>query len=321
MKKFLAALAACAAFTCVPAGAQEWPQTPIRLIIAFGPGGGTDIVGRILQQPMQDKLGQPVVVENRPGAGGILGADAVARADKDGYTLGVMTNGHVIAGVLTSSPKYDTATAFETIGMIATAGLIIAARPDFPANNIQELIAQAKANPGKISFASPGFGGTQHFTGELFKQLAGVDMLHVPFRTSPEIISAVLGKQVDLLFDTIPAVLGQVQGGQLKALAVTGSARFPALPNVPTVAESGGLPGYDVSTWYGLIAPKGLPPAVTAKLNKVLNEVLADKDVQERLAKAGLVARSSTPDDFGKYIVSEVARWDGVREGAKIPKQ
>jgi tripartite-type tricarboxylate transporter receptor subunit TctC len=324
MKRFFAAAAVmAAAVTSFSAHAQntgDWPQKPIRLIIAFGPGGGTDIVGRIIQQPLQDKLGQPVVVENRPGAGGIIGADAVARADKDGYTLGIMTNGHVIAGVLTNTPKYDTETAFETIGMIATAGLAIAARPDFQANTVKDLIAMAKANPGKINFASPGFGGTQHFTGELFKQLSGTDMVHVPFRTSPEIISAVLGKQVDLLFDTIPAVLGQVQSGQLKALAVTGPTRAPSLPNVPTVIESG-LPAYDVTTWYGLIAPKGLPPAVTAKLNKTLNEVLAMPDVKDKIAKAGLDTRTSTSTEFGSYVVSEVKRWDGVREGAKIPKQ
>jgi tripartite-type tricarboxylate transporter receptor subunit TctC len=227
----------------------------------------------------------------------------------------------VIAGVLAATPKYDTATAFETIGTIATAGLIIATRPDFPANSVADLISQAKANPGKISFASPGFGGTQHFTGELFKQLAGVDMLHVPFRTSPEVITAVIGKQVDLLFETIPAVIGQVQGGQLKALAVTGAQRFPSLPNVPTVIESGGVQGYDVTTWYGLIGPRGLPPAVTAKLSKTLNEVLADKAVQEKLTKAGLVSQPSTPEAFDKYLTSEVARWEKVREAAKIAKQ
>lgn len=304
-----------------PAAAQEWPQKPIHLIIGFGAGGGTDIVGRIIQQPMQDRLGQPVIIENRPGAGGTIGADAVARADKDGYTLGLLVNGHVISGVLAKTPRYDTATAFDAVGLVATASLMIAARPDFPANTAKEVIALAKAEPGKLSFGSPGFGGTQHFTGELFKQMAQLDMLHVPFRTSPELATAVMGKQVDILFDTVPAVLGMVRSGQLKPLAVTGEARFPAVPDVPTVKESGALPGYVVSTWYGLVAPRGTPPTVLAKLNTALRDTLADKDVRDKLAKAGAVAEHSTPEVFRQHIVDEVARWEKVREGAKIPKQ
>src|SRR5216684_433755 len=159
--------------------AQEWPQRSIRVIVAFGPGGGTDIVGRIIALAMQDKLGQPVVIENRPGAAGTLGNEAVARADKDGYTLGIMTAGQIIAAVMNKSLRYDTLTAFDPVSMVATAGLIIVTRPDFPADDVKQLIAAAKANPGKLSFASPGFGATQHFTGELFKQIAGADMLHV----------------------------------------------------------------------------------------------------------------------------------------------
>jgi tripartite-type tricarboxylate transporter receptor subunit TctC len=301
--------------------AQEWPQRTIRIVVAFGPGGGTDIVGRIIAQAMQDKLGQPVVIENRPGAAGTLGNEVVARADKDGYTLGIMTAGQIIAAVMNKSLRYDTLTAFDPVSQIATAGLIIVTRPDFPAGDVKELIAAAKANPGKISFASPGFGATQHFTGELFRQTSGVNILHVPFRTSPEAISAVLGKQVDVLFDTVSAVLGQVQSGQLKALAVTGKDRFPAVPNVPAAIESGLLPGYDVTTWYGFFAPRGTPPAVIAKLNKTLNEILADGAVQERLTKAGVVVRGSTPEAFGKHMADEYARWNAVREAAGIAQQ
>jgi tripartite-type tricarboxylate transporter receptor subunit TctC len=301
--------------------AQEWPQRSIRIVVAFGPGGGTDIVGRIIAQAMQDKLGQPVVIENRPGAAGTLGNEVVARADKDGYTLGIMTAGQIIAAVMNKSLRYDTLTAFDPVSQVATAGLIIVTRPDFPAGNVKELIAAAKANPGKISFASPGFGATQHFTGELFRQTSGVNILHVPFRTSPEAISAVLGKQVDVLFDTVSAVLGQVQSGQLKALAVTGKDRFPAVPNVPAAIESGLLPGYDVTTWYGFFAPRGTPPAVIAKLNKTLNEILADGAVQERLTKAGVVVRGSTPEAFGQHMADEYARWTAVREAAGIAQQ
>ena len=303
------------------AAAQEWPQRSIRMIVSFGPGGGADIVGRIVAQAMQDKLGQPVVIENRPGAGGTLGNEAVARADKDGYTLGIMTAGQIIAAVTSKSLRYDTLTAFDPVAQVATAGLIIVTRPDFPAGSVRELIAAAKASPGKISFASPGFGATQHFTGELFRQTAGVDILHVPFRTSPEAIAALLGKQVDVLFDTVSAVLGQVQSGQLKALAVTGKDRFPAVPDVPAAIESGLLPGYDVTTWYGVFAPAGTPPAVVAKLNATINAILAEETVRQQLTKAGVVVRGSTPDAFGKLLASEYARWNKVREAAGIAQQ
>jgi tripartite-type tricarboxylate transporter receptor subunit TctC len=304
-----------------PASAQDWPQKNIKMIVPFGPGGGGDIVGRIIAQALQDKLGQPVVVENRPGAGGTIGNDAVARADKDGYTLGVMTAGQIIAAVMTKSLRYDTLTAFDPVSQVATAGLMIVTRPDFPASNVKELIAAAKANPGKLSFASPGFGATQHFTGELFRQTAGINILHVPFRTSPEAMAAVLGKQVDVLFDTVSALLGQVQGGQLKALAVTGKDRFPAVPDVPAAIESGLLPGYDVTTWYGIFAPRDVPPAIIAKLNKTINESLGEDVVRDRLTKAGVVVKGSTPEAFGKHLESEFARWNKVREAAGIPQQ
>lgn len=322
-KPMLALAAACAmaAGLAAPAQAQDWPQRTIRIIVGFGPGGGTDIVGRIVAQALQDKLGQPVVVENRPGAGGTLGADVVARAEKDGYTLGILTNGHIISGVLNTSLPYDTLTAFEPVSLIATAGLAIVTRPDFPVSNVKELVEAAKASPGKITFASVGFGGTQHFTGELFMQVAGVRMLHVPYRTSPEAISAVFGKQVDVMFDTVTAVLGQIQAGRLKALAVTGKERFPAVPDVPAAIESGVLPGFDVTTWYGLFAPRGTPATVVARLNRVLNETIMEESVRNRLSKVGVIATGSTPDGFGKHMVSEYARWNAVREAAGIPQQ
>jgi tripartite-type tricarboxylate transporter receptor subunit TctC len=303
------------------ARAQDWPQRPVRIIVPFGPGGGADIIGRIVAQALQDKLGQPVVIENRPGAAGTLGNEAVARADKDGYTLGIMTAGQIIAAVMNKSLRYDTLTAFDPVAQVATAGLIIVTRPDFPADDVKQLVAAAKANPGKLSFASPGFGATQHFTGELFRQTADIDILHVPFRTSPEAISAVLGKQVDVLFDTVSAVLGQVQSGQLKALAVTGKDRFPAVPEVPAAIESGVLPGYDVTTWYGVFAPRGVPREIIAKLNKVINESLREEAVQKRLTTAGVVVRGSTPEAFGEHMAREFARWNAVREAAGIPQQ
>ncbi len=232
-----------------------------------------------------------------------------------------MTAGQIIASVTRKTMRYDTLTAFAPVGQIATASLMIVTRPDFPANNVKELIAAAKADPGKIVFASPGFGATQHFAGEMFKQTAGITLLHVPFKTTPEAINAVLGKHADILFDTVSAVIGHVQSGQLKAIAVTGKDRFPAVPNVPAAIESGMMPGYDVTTWYGMFAPKGTPPAVIAKLNKVLNETLADPEVRKRLDKVGVVVKSSTPKEWGDFMANEYQRFDKVRETAGIPQQ
>jgi tripartite-type tricarboxylate transporter receptor subunit TctC len=304
-----------------PSCAQDWPLRPIRMIVSFGPGGGADIIGRILADSMQAKLGKPVVIENKPGAGGIIGNEAVANAEPDGYTLGVMTAGQIIAAVTRKNMRYDTLTAFAPVGQIATASLLIVTRPDFPANNVKELVAAAKADPGKIVFASPGFAATQHFAGEMFKQTAKVNLLHVPFKTSPEAINATLGKHADVLFDTVSALIGHVQSGQLKALAVTGKDRFPAVPDVPAASESGVLPGYDVTTWYGLFAPRGTPEPVIAKLNKTMNESLADETVRQRMAAAGVVVKTSTPQAFGDFMAAEYKRWDAVREAAGIPQQ
>jgi len=323
MRIFVAAMAALivAAGLTRPAAAQDWPQQPIRIVVSFGPGGGADIIGRILAESMQSKLGKPVVIENKPGAGGIIGNEAVANAAPDGYTLGIMTAGQIIAAATRKNMRYDTLTAFAPVGQVATASLLIVTRPDFPANTVKELVEAAKADPGKIVFASPGFAATQHFAGEMFKQTAKVNLLHVPFKTSPEAINAVLGKHADVLFDTVSAVIGQVQSGQLKALAVTGRDRFPAVPNIPAASESGVLPGYDVTTWYGLFAPRGTPAPVVAKLNKTLNESLADDTVRKRLETAGVVVKASTPEAFGDFLASEYKRWDAVREAAGIERQ
>src|SRR5262245_6874752 len=302
------------------ATAQEWPTRTVRLLVGFGPGGGTDIVARILAQSFQERFGQPFVVENRPGAAGAIAADAVAHAPADGYTLYVMNNGHIIAGVMAKSLPYDTLKSFQPIGQVASAGLIIVAHPDFPADNVKDLVAAAKAAPGKFTYATTGVGSTQHFTGELFKQVAGIDMLHVPYKTSPAGIGGVLGKQVDLLVETVSAVLGQVQSKKLKALAVTGLERFPAVPDVPTAVESGAVPGYEVVTWYGLIAPRGTPAPIIAKLNTALNDIIANPAVREKLTTAGVLAHGSSPSEFGEHMQAEFVRWGKVREAANIPQ-
>jgi tripartite-type tricarboxylate transporter receptor subunit TctC len=301
------------------APAQDWPQRSIRIIVSFGPGGGADIVGRILAEAMQDRFGKPVIVENRPGAGGILGNELVANAMPDGYTLGIMTAGQIIAAVTRKDMPYDTA-ALTPVTQIATAGLMIVARPDFPANNVQDLIAAARANPGKIVFASPSFAATQHFAGELFKQIAGIDLLHVPYRSSPEAINALLGKHADLLFDTVSALIGPTQSGSLKPLAVTGKDRFPAVPDVPAAIESGLLPGYDVTTWYGVYGPPGVPPPIVAKLNATIGEILADDKARKRFVAVGVIVRGSTAEEFGRFM-DEYSRWNAVRQAAGILRQ
>lgn len=313
-------IALCLFVTTKPAPAQDWPAQPIRITVSFGAGGGADIIGRILADALQERLGKPVIVENKPGAGGILGNELVAHATPDGYTLGIMTAGQIIAAVTRKDMPYDTA-ALTPVAQVASASLVIATRPDFPANTVKELVEAAKADPGKIVFASPGFGATQHFAGELFKQIAGVNLLHVPFRSSPEAINAVLGKHADVLFDTVSALLGQVQAGTLKALAVTGKDRFPAVPNIPAASESGVLPGYDVTTWYGVFGPPGVPAQVVARLNKALNDIIADDKVRERLVTVGVVVKGSTPQQFGTFMADEYKRWNAVREAAGIAQQ
>jgi len=323
--RFLKAAIFCLATLCIGAPAQaqttDYPTKPIRIIVSFGPGGGADIIGRIIAQSLQEKLGQPVVIENKPGAAGTLGNELVANADKDGYTLGIMTAGQIIAATVSKSLRYDMLQAFDSVSLIGTASLMAAVRADYPANNVKELVAIAKKEPGKVVFASPGFGATQHFAAELFKQTAGVDMLHVPYKSSPQAIAAVLGGEVTVLFDTVSALLGQVQGGKMKALAVTGKDRFYAVPDVPTAIESGVLPGYDVTTWYGVFTTRGTPPAIVAKLNKAINDALKEEVVQKRLQTAGIVVQGSTPQEFAKFQADEFARWNKVREAGNIAQQ
>ena len=302
-----------AAGMAAPASAQDYPTQTIKLISSFGAGGGSDIVGRIIAPRLQDKLGQAVVVENRPGAGGLLGNEAVANSPKDGYTLGVQTAGQLITPVMTKNVRFDAVESFDWIGQIAVAGLLIVVRPDYPHKDIKSLVAAAKAEPGKIVFASPGFGATQHLAAELFKQVAGVDMLHVPYRTSPEALASLLSKNTDVLFDTMTALLGQAQSGQVRALAITGKERDPAAPDIPAAVESGVVPNYDVTTWYGLYGPKGMPKPVIAKLNKTLNEILEEPAIRDRLTKTGVIVKSSTPEAWHDFVSTEYKKWTDVR--------
>jgi tripartite-type tricarboxylate transporter receptor subunit TctC len=320
-KKLIMAFAAAAILiVAVSAKAQDYPQQAIHIIVPFGPGGGSDLITRILAEAMEKRLGKTVIVENKPGAGGIIGNEVVAKANPDGYTLGMMTAGQIIAAVTRKRVPYDTL-ALTPVAQVATASLLMLTRPDFPADNVRDVIALAKAEPGKYILASPGFAATQQFAGELFKQIAGIDMLDVAFGTTPEAINALLGRHADVLFETIGASLGQVRAGTLRAIAVTGKDRFPTVPDVPAAVESGLVPGFDVTTWYGIFGPPGMPAPVVERLNRTLLDAIADDKVRDRMVTAGVVVKGSSAADFGAFMASEYKRWDAVREAAGIAQQ
>jgi tripartite-type tricarboxylate transporter receptor subunit TctC len=319
LRRAIAALA-CAGVLSGTAQAQDWPTRPIKLLVGFGAGGGTDIAARIVAQSLSEVLGQPVVVENRVGAGGTMAANAVAMAPKDGYTALMMSNAHVIAPVIYKSVPYESVKDFEMISMVGTAGLIVVTHPDFPAKNLKELIGVLKASPGKYNFATPGVGTTQHFAAELMNQMAGIQMTHVPFRGTPAAVAALVGKQVEVVVELIQPVLGHVQSGTLRAIAVTSPERFPSVPEVPTFAESG-LPGYNVTSWYGLALAAGTPAPIVKKMTDAMRLVLGREAIGQQIRTAGALPKSSTPEELRDHIASEIKRWSEVREKAGIPQQ
>jgi tripartite-type tricarboxylate transporter receptor subunit TctC len=276
-----------------PAPAQDasgWPTRPIRLVVGFGAGGGTDIAARLVAEPLAEILGSPVVVENRPGAGGMTAADAVAKSPKDGYTALMMSNAHAISAVMYKTLRYDPVNDFQMVSMVATAGLVLVARPDFLGNDVAGVLAVVRANPGKLNFGSAGVGTTQQFAGELMKQTAGLNVTHVPY------------------------------AGDLKAIAVTSPERNPILPEVPTFKESG-MPDYDVTSWYGIAFPSGTPPAIVQKTNNAMRQLLARENVGKRVAALGARVRSSAPEELKVHIEGEIVKWKTVREMAGIERE
>lgn len=324
MKKILfAGLLGAALYSLAPADqaqAQDWPNRPVRMVVGFGAGGGTDIIARIIAQPLSEILGQPVVVENKPGAGGTIGADTVAKAPKDGSSIFMMNNGHAVSASLYKSLPYDSLKDFAPVSLVATMPLIITAGNNVAAGNIDALIKLARSQPGKVKFASVGVGSTQHFAGEVFRSLAGIDMRHVPYRGTPAAIAAVRGGEIDLLVEVAAPVIGQIKGGELKALAVTSAQRFPGLPDVPTVAESG-LPGYDVTTWYGLAFPAGTPAAIVTKMNGAVAQALAKDSVRKQVTDASFLPATSNQADFTNHIGAEIKRWGQVMQEAGVAQQ
>jgi tripartite-type tricarboxylate transporter receptor subunit TctC len=300
--------------------AQDWPKQPIRIVVGFGAGGGTDIAARIVAQPLSELLGQPVVVENRVGGGGTTAAEAVARAPKDGYTALMMSNAHAVSAAVYKTLRYDPIADFQMVSMVGTAGLVLVTTPSFPAKDLKEVIAQAKANPGKLNFGSPGVGTTQHFAAEYMKQLAGLDIQHVPYRSTPAALTGLIAGEVQLVVELVQTVQAQIQAGTLRAIAVTSPQRFPAVPDIPTFAESG-LPGYDVTSWYGLSYPAGTPGGMVERTNTALRSLLATEAVRTQILKVGALVRSSTPDELKAHIADEITKWKAVREKAKIEQQ
>ena len=313
-------LLAAIALSASAVHAQEWPTRPIHVIVGAGPGGGTDIVTRIIGQPLSELLGEPIVVENKQGPANLLAAGSLVKAAKDGYTAYMINNSHGIVGALYKNLPFDPVKDFAFVSFTGVAGLVLVTRKDFPANNVKELIAAARAAPGKLNFASVGNGTTQHFSGELFRQLAGVDVKHIPYRSTPAAVTGLLAKEVDFTFELVQPVLGQIRAGELKALAVTSPERYAALPELPTVAESG-LPSFQVMSWYGLTFPADTPAPIINKMNKALHDVLAREDIQAQLLKVGATAKSSTPEELRQHVINEIAKWDGVREKAGIEKR
>jgi tripartite-type tricarboxylate transporter receptor subunit TctC len=311
------ALVILSAIASTSLAAQEWPSKPIRIVVGFGAGGGTDIAARIVAQVLSEAFGQPVVVENRAGAGGTTAAEMVARSPKDGYTALMMSNAHAVSAAMYSTLRYDPVADFQMVSMVGTAGLMLVTAPDFPATDLKGVIAQAKANPGKLNFGSPGVGTTQHFAAEFMKQLAALDIQHVPYRSTPAALTGLISKEVQLVIELIQTVQGQGQAGQMKAIAVTSPERFPSVPNIPTFAESG-LPGYDVTSWYGLSFPAGTPAPIVMKTNKAIRDALTTENVRGQILKAGALVRSSTPEELKAHIAEEITKWKSVRDKADI---
>jgi tripartite-type tricarboxylate transporter receptor subunit TctC len=299
------------------AHAQDWPQRPVRMLVGFGPGGGTDIVARIVAQPLTELLGQAVVVENRPGAGGTVAAAQVAKAAPDGYAAFMLNNGFAVAAVMQKALPYDPLADFQAVSMVATMPLVVLTGQKSGFSDLAGLVAMAKASPGKFNFASVGVGSTQHFAGELLFQLAGIQLTHVPYKGTPAAIAATQTNEAHLLVEVGGTILGQVRGGALKALGVTSSAPFAGLPEVPTLAQAG-LAGYDVTTWYALAFPAKTPAAIVERTNRALRAALAREEVRKQMSNAAFAPETSTPEALQAHVKAEIARWAAVRDKAGV---
>jgi tripartite-type tricarboxylate transporter receptor subunit TctC len=297
--------------------AQDYPNRPIRFIVPYPPGGGTDVVARIMNEALAAEVGQPIIIDNRGGAAGNVGTDIAAKAPADGYNILFTLSSHTINPKLYDKLPFDVERDFVSISLAASIPQILVVHPSVPANNVKELIALAKANPGKLNYASVGTGSPGHIAGELFKIQTGVDIVHIPYKGGGPAVVDTIGGQVQLLFVSMPAAWQHVKAGKLKAIAVASAKRSIAAPEVPTIAESG-VPDYAVESWYGAFAPAKTPPAAVAKLNAAFVKVLENKEIKERLLAQGAEAAPSTQAELDRVVREELVKWDLVIKTAKI---
>lgn len=296
--------------------AQDYPNKPIKLIVPFAPGGGADNTARIISEPLAKRLGQPVVIEYKPGAGGVIGAAFVASAPKDGYTLLFATPGQqMTAPYLMDKMPYDAATAFSSVIELIEGSNVLVVTKELPVNSVKELIAYAKANPNKVNFASSGIGSSSHLAGELFKSMAGINIEHVPYKGSGAAVTEVIGGSVQMSIDSLSVYQAHIKAGAVKALAVSTLARNVALPDLPPIADT--LPGYTAAPINYITVPAGTPAAIITKLNKELNEVLKNPEVRERLVATGLDVKGGTPEEMDRVVLSESKKWQKVIEQSK----
>jgi tripartite-type tricarboxylate transporter receptor subunit TctC len=313
----LLAAAALAIPFATQAQNAEYPDKPIRLIVPYPPGGGTDVIARIVQQRFQALLGQPILIDNRGGAGGSIGTDVVAKSPPDGYTVLFTLSSHTINPSFYQKLPFDTVKDFEPVGMVASLPQILVANTQFPANTVAELITLAKAKPGTLSFASVGNGSPGHLAGELFKLRTGTEMTHIPYRGGGPAVTDVLGGQVSLLWVSIPAAAQFVKAGKLKALAVSTKKRSAAFPDVPTVQEAG-VPDFEVDSWYAVFVPAKTPRPVIDKLNRVINAVVREPAIRDKLLAQGSEGVGGTPEELGKVVSTELVRWGKLTKEAHI---
>jgi tripartite-type tricarboxylate transporter receptor subunit TctC len=317
-RNFLHLAAGAAALPAVSsiARAQAYPTRPVRIIVGFAPGGGADITARLIGQWLSERLGQQFVIENRPGAASNIATEAVVRAPADGYTLLLVTTASAINATLYDNSNFNFIRDIAPVASVMRYPYVMVVNPSVPAKSVSEFIAYAKANPRKLNMASPGTGTGPHIAGELFKMMAGVDMVHVPYRGAGPSLSNLIGGQVQVTFESMPASIGYIRAGTLRALAVTTTRRSEALPDIPTVAEF--VPGYEASSWYGVGAPKATPAEIVDKLNKEINAGLADPKMKARLADLGNAPLALSPADFGKLIADETEKWGNVTRALNI---
>jgi tripartite-type tricarboxylate transporter receptor subunit TctC len=299
-----------AAFGC-GAAAETYPSRPVKIVVPFSAGGPADVYARFLAERLQGAMGQPFVVENRPGGGSVIGTDIVAKSAPDGYTLLLMSNTHTINESLMPSKPFVLMRDFTAVAPINYSDLVLVVNPAVPAKTLAELIALAKAQPGKLNYASSGPGTPYHMAGELFKAMAGLDIVHVPYKESSGARTGVLGGQVEMMFDAVTVMNEHVKAGKVRALATSGKTRSAVMPDVPTLAEAG-VPGYDAVIWLGLIAPKGTPPEIVARLNAEITKIVSRPDVQADWAKQGAVAMTMAPAAFERYLADDIVKWEHI---------